>query len=74
MLPNPTKSLTDTVPLTKRRKKRTRQSNKIRTSRTTRNSRRRLFRITRSIYGEKRQDSENRIGGPKIQLNDSCVK
>ena len=67
MLPNPTKSQTDTVPFTKRCKKRTTPSNKIRTSRTTRNSRIGLFRITRTNYGEKRQDSENCIECPKTQ-------
>ena len=33
----------------------------------TRNSRRRLLRVTRSNYGKKRQDRENRIRRPKTQ-------
>ena len=67
MLPNPSKSQTDTVPFTKRCKKLTRPIYKMRTSRTITNSRGRVFRNTRSNYSEKRQDSENRIGRPKSQ-------
>ena len=72
MLRNSTKRQTDTVSFTKRRKKRTGPINKIRTSRTTRKSRRRLFRITRSNHGEKRQNNEIALDARK--LNDSCVK
>ena len=67
MLPYPTESKTETVPPTKRRKKRTRLANKIRTPRKTRNNRRRLFRITRSNYGEKRQNGEHRTRCPQTQ-------
>ena len=54
MLPHPAESQTDTVPFTKRRKKRTGPTNKIRTPRTIRNNRRRLFCITRCNYGKER--------------------
>ena len=67
MLTHPAESQTDTVPFTKRCKKRTGPINKIRTPRTTRNNRRRLFCITRSNYGKERQDGKNRARRPKTQ-------
>ena len=67
MLPHPAESQTDTVPFTKRRKKRTGPTNKIRTPRTIRNNRRRLFCITRCNYGKERPDGKNRARRPKTQ-------
>ena len=60
VLPNTTKSTTNTVPSTRRRKKRSRPINKIRTFTKIRNNRRRLFRIPRCSYGTKGQNGQNR--------------
>ena len=51
MLPNTTKTTTNTLSLTRRREKRTRPTYQIRTPRKTRNHRRRLLSIPRSTYG-----------------------
>ena len=67
MLPHPAESQTNTIPFTKRCKKRTGPINKIRTSGTIRNNRRRLFRIARCNYGKERQDGKNRARRPKTQ-------
>ena len=58
LLPNTTKSTTNTVPPIRRRKKRTRPNNKIRTFAKTRNNRRRLFRIPRRNHGKKGQNAQ----------------
>ena len=59
---DPTKSRTDTIPTTTRRKERTWPINKIRTPWNTTNNRRRLFCITRSSYGKERPNGKNRNG------------
>ena len=59
MLPNTTKSTTDTLPFARRCKKRAEPTNRIRTLRKTRNNRRRLLRIARSNYGKERQIRQN---------------
>ena len=59
MLPNTTKSTTDTLPFARRCKKRTGPTNRIRTLRNTRNNRRKLLRITRKNYGKERQIRQN---------------
>ena len=61
MLSNPSKSTTNTLPHTSRRKKRTETINRIRTPRKIRIYRRRLFRVTRGNHGKKRQIRQNRI-------------
>ena len=72
VLPNTTKSTTNTVPSTRRRKKRIRPINKIRTFTKIKNNRRRLFRIPRCNYGKKNKAVKNALDARK--LNDSCIK
>ena len=55
MLPNPTKSQTNIISPTTRCKERKRPTDKIRTSLKAKNHQKRLLRLTRNNYGEKRQ-------------------
>ena len=59
MLSHSTKSQTVTIPLTTRREKRIKTTNRIRTPWETRDTWRRLFCITRSNYGKEGQNSKN---------------
>ena len=61
MLPNTTKSTTNTLLLTRRRKIRTEPTSRIRTFGEIRNYRRRLLRGTRGNYGKKEQIRQNRF-------------
>ena len=67
MLPNPTKSQTNTVPPTTRREEQIGPINKIRSPWKNGNNRRRLFCIPRSTYGKERQNSKNRARRQKTK-------
>ena len=70
MLPNTTKSTTNTVPFIKRREKRTRPTNHTRTPRKTRNYQGRLFGIPRSNS----KDKSVKIALDVRKLNENCTK
>ena len=58
MLPDTTKSTTSTIPYTRRRKKRTGQTNNIPTPRNIGKNRRRCLRVLSSNYGQKGQPGQ----------------